>query len=47
MLFDKFSVRSLQLANRMMMAPMTRTRATPEHTPDALTATYYGQRASG
>jgi N-ethylmaleimide reductase len=46
MLFDKFSARSLQLANRMVMAPMTRSRATPQHTPDALMATYYGQRAT-
>jgi N-ethylmaleimide reductase len=46
MLFDTFSARSLHLANRMVMAPMTRSRATPEHTPDALMATYYGQRAT-
>lgn len=46
MLFDKFSARSLHLANRMVMAPMTRNRATPAHTPDALMATYYGQRAT-
>jgi N-ethylmaleimide reductase len=46
MLFDKFSARSLQLANRMVMAPLTRSRATPEHTPNALMATYYGQRAT-
>ncbi|MEO8159672.1 MAG: alkene reductase, partial [Betaproteobacteria bacterium] len=46
MLFDKFSTRSLQLANHMVMAPMTRSRATPAHTPDALMATYYGQRAT-
>ena len=30
----------------MVMAPMTRSRATPEHTPDVLMATYYGQRAT-
>ncbi|MEB0060233.1 alkene reductase [Variovorax sp. LG9.2] len=46
MLFDKFSARSLQLSNRMVMAPITRNRATPAHTPDALMATYYGQRAT-
>ncbi len=46
MLFDKFSARSLHLANRVVMAPMTRSRASPAHTPDALMATYYGQRAS-
>jgi N-ethylmaleimide reductase len=46
MLFDKFTARSLHLANRIVMAPMTRSRATPEHTPDALMARYYGQRAA-
>jgi N-ethylmaleimide reductase len=46
MLFDKFSNRSLQLTNHMVMAPMTRSRATPEHTPTELMATYYGQRAT-
>lgn len=46
MLFDKFSARSLQLANRTVMAPLTRSRATPAHTPNALMATYYGQRAT-
>jgi len=46
MLFEKFSARSLHLANRLVMAPMTRSRATPEHTPDDLMATYYGQRAT-
>jgi len=46
MLFDKISARSLPLANRLVMAPMTRNRATPAHTPNALMATYYGQRAT-
>ena len=46
MLFDKFSARSLQLTNRMVMAPLTRSRATPQHTPNALMATYYRQRAT-
>lgn len=46
MLFDKFSARALHLTNHMVMAPMTRNRATPEHTPTPLMATYYGQRAS-
>lgn len=46
MLFDRFSTRSLHLANRLVMAPMTRSRATTQHTPDALMATYYGQRAT-
>jgi N-ethylmaleimide reductase len=46
MLFETFSNRSLQLSNRMVMAPLTRSRATPEYTPNALMATYYGQRAT-
>jgi N-ethylmaleimide reductase len=46
MLFDRFSARSLQLANRTVMAPLTRSRATPGHMPNALMATYYGQRAT-
>jgi N-ethylmaleimide reductase len=46
MLFDKFSCRSLQLSNRLVMAPLTRSRATIDHTPNAMMATYYGQRAT-
>ena len=46
MLFDKFAARSLQLANRIVMAPMTRSRASTSHTPEALMARYYGQRAT-
>jgi len=46
MLFDPFLARSLHLANRCVMAPLTRSRATPAHTPNALMATYYGQRAT-
>ena len=46
MLFDRFSSRSLNLTNRMVMAPLTRSRATPTHIANALMATYYGQRAS-
>ncbi len=46
MLLEPYSARSLQLANRMVMAPMTRSRATQAHTPEPLMAQYYGQRAS-
>jgi N-ethylmaleimide reductase len=46
MLFDKFSARFLTLSNRMVMAPLTRSRASSEHTPNELMATYYGQRAT-
>ena len=33
-------------ANRIFMAPLTRTRAEPDATPSELAATYYAQRAS-
>ena len=37
---------SVALKNRVVMAPMTRTRTSPGDLPNALMATYYGQRAS-
>lgn len=46
MLFDPFTARSLRLANRMVMSPMTRSRAVEANTPNALMAEYYAQRAS-
>ena len=46
MLFTPFTAPSLQLNNRVVMAPMTRSRAVDHHTPNALMAEYYGQRAS-
>ncbi|EYC50871.1 NADH:flavin oxidoreductase [Hylemonella gracilis str. Niagara R] len=46
MLFDAYSSRSLQLKNRLVMSPMTRSRASEGNTPNALMAEYYGQRAS-
>jgi N-ethylmaleimide reductase len=46
MLFEPFSARSLHLRNRIVMAPMTRSRAVEANTPNALMAEYYGQRAS-
>jgi N-ethylmaleimide reductase len=46
MLFQPFSARSLVLENRMVMSPMTRSRAIEASTPNALMAEYYGQRAS-
>ncbi|EKZ1926791.1 TPA: alkene reductase [Stenotrophomonas maltophilia] len=44
-LFTTYDLSGLPLANRVVMAPMTRTR-TPENIPSELTALYYGQRAS-
>jgi N-ethylmaleimide reductase len=46
MLFEPFQARALQLANRAVMAPMTRSRAVEANTPNALMAEYYAQRAS-
>jgi len=44
-LFDPVQAGDLQLANRIVMAPLTRNRS-PNAVPNALTATYYSQRAS-
>ncbi|RSS57785.1 alkene reductase [Streptomyces sp. WAC07061] len=44
--FDTFRLGSLQLPNRLVMAPMTRNRATADGVPTPLMATYYAQRAS-
>lgn len=46
MLFEPYDLGGIRLANRTVMAPMTRSRATPDHVPTALIAEYYGQRAS-
>jgi N-ethylmaleimide reductase len=45
MLLEPFSLRTLVLKNRMVMSPMTRSRAVEANTPNALMAEYYGQRA--
>lgn len=44
-LFTPYNLSGIPLANRVVMAPMTRTR-TLDHNPDELTALYYAQRAS-
>jgi N-ethylmaleimide reductase len=46
MLFEPFTARQLHLANRLVMSPMTRSRAVEANTPNALMAEYYGQRAT-
>lgn len=46
MLFEPLATPSIQLANRAVMAPMTRNRATEANTPNALMADYYAQRAT-
>ena len=45
-LFESVQLGSLVLANRVFMAPMTRTRARADGVPGELAATYYSQRAS-
>ncbi|QIS04349.1 alkene reductase [Nocardia brasiliensis] len=45
-LFEPVTLGALRLANRMVMAPMTRSRALPDGQPHPAAATYYAQRAS-
>jgi 2,4-dienoyl-CoA reductase-like NADH-dependent reductase (Old Yellow Enzyme family) len=45
-LFDPVRVGRFTLANRLVMAPMTRSRAQLDGTPGELAAKYYAQRAS-
>lgn len=45
MLFSKFTARGITLNNRAVMSPLTRSRASAAHVPNALMAEYYGQRA--
>ena len=47
MLFNPLQVGALTLPNRILLAPLTRTRADAGHVPNALMAEYYAQRASG
>jgi N-ethylmaleimide reductase len=44
--FTPLAIGNMQLPNRIIMAPMTRMRATVENVPTALNAQYYCQRAS-
>lgn len=45
-LFSPFSLGSISLRNRIVMAPLTRNRAGEGNVPTAMMATYYQQRAS-
>ncbi|WP_338698195.1 alkene reductase [Streptomyces sp. Q6] len=45
-LFARTRLAGLPLANRLVMAPMTRNRALADGTPTPLMATYYAQRAT-
>ena len=44
-LFESYDLKKLTLSNRIVMAPMTRCRATTDHVPTDLMATHYAQRA--
>ena len=45
-LFDPLSVKSWDLPHRLVMAPLTRNRATEGMVPGDLAVEYYAQRAS-
>lgn len=45
-MFSPYRSEQLTLSNRLVMAPMTRSRAHPDGRATELMATYYGQRAS-
>jgi N-ethylmaleimide reductase len=45
-LFQPFDLRGLSLPNRIVMAPLTRSRAGVERIPNGVMAEYYAQRAS-
>ncbi|WP_421560349.1 alkene reductase [Pseudomonas sivasensis] len=45
-LFEPYTLGSLTLSNRIVMAPLTRNRAGEGFIPSEFAATYYGQRAS-
>ncbi len=44
-LFDPIRIGDIDLATRIVMAPLTRNRASPGQVPNALMAQYYAQRA--
>lgn len=46
MLFEPFSLGTTSLSNRIVMAPLTRSRAVNNNTPNSLMAEYYSQRAT-
>ncbi len=45
-LFDPIKLGAVDAPNRILMAPLTRGRATRDHVPTPLMATYYAQRAA-
>src|SRR5260221_9973139 len=45
-LFLPYQLGNIELNNRLVMAPMTRSRALEDNVPNPIAATYYAQRAS-
>ena len=45
-LLDPLQLGELRLPNRLIMAPLTRLRGTPDHIPTPVMIEYYTQRAS-
>ncbi|SNS52081.1 2,4-dienoyl-CoA reductase [Sphingomonas laterariae] len=45
-LFDPIRLGAIEAPNRILMAPLTRARATRDHVPTPIMAEYYAQRAS-
>lgn len=45
-LFTPLRLGAIEAPNRILMAPLTRARATRDHVPTSLMAEYYGQRAT-
>ncbi len=45
-LFEPYALRATPLNNRLVMAPLTRSRAVNNNTPNSLMAEYYAQRAT-
>src|ERR1700688_5035836 len=45
-LFLPYRLGNIELSNRLVMAPMTRSRAVERNVPNPIAATYYAQRAS-
>lgn len=45
LIFDPIKIGNVELDNRIVMAPLTRSRADQDHVPTDIMATYYGQRS--
>ncbi len=45
-IFEPYHLGNIKLTNRVVMSPLTRSRATADHIPTPIMAAYYGERAS-